>query len=676
MRLKSLWMTNYRSHADTKLEFGLGVTAIVGDNETGKSSIFEAIEWVLFGAVAVRGKVDTLKWHRAVRPPGVSLVFELGGERYEVMRSTTAAKMMAGEEGCGVHATEIAHGTSAVNGKVQELLGMTHAQFVSSYLSRQGEMGRISAMTPMQRKEFVREVLGVSVLTKAAKVARRYLNKAREERESLPSCDHPAPLDEMIRRVGEEVKHFDRTALDMTAAAVRKQREMAEVKEDAETAREDSARYAKHVAEGYQLKNRVRACEEFLYEAKGSVEEAESREAKIRSLELELAASPDPSRFTAQKEHKKAERRIFANMTRVSNLNADLSEIRRQTERLECGECLSCGQKIDEENVTAKVSSGELVGIEALTAKKKEIKAAINDTKLESLKLSRERKALSARVAEEAESRYQTALMNSKLDHLKEARAGKADRKRAGLEVEVAAKELKAAKARLDLHKRKSEGLSQEDVEENLKCAMKEIEHTADDINAFREAARNAEDSSAKAAAELASLKEFQASERKRDALVSREEAAETALKHLLHLRDDAARSVAPELEDLITAYVTTLTSGRHEGVLIDDKLQVEALEEGVPTSVISGGTKDIVALSMRLALGELISRNAGHPLSLLMLDEPFGSLDEKRRRAVIELLQDLPHEQVITTSHVAETKDIAAHVVKLAHEDGRTVVR
>ena len=70
---------------------------------------------------------------------------------------------------------------------------------------------------------------------------------------------------------------------------------------------------------------------------------------------------------------------------------------------------------------------------------------------------------------------------------------------------------------------------------------------------------------------------------------------------------------------------------------------------------MISGGEEDIVNLALRLAISQMIAERAGQPLSLLILDEIFGSLDEERRMSVADLLQTLTDRfpQVILVTHV-----------------------
>ncbi|HWD37813.1 MAG TPA: SbcC/MukB-like Walker B domain-containing protein, partial [Fimbriimonas sp.] len=100
--------------------------------------------------------------------------------------------------------------------------------------------------------------------------------------------------------------------------------------------------------------------------------------------------------------------------------------------------------------------------------------------------------------------------------------------------------------------------------------------------------------------------------------------------------------------------------------------------DEGMAKTVISGGEEDVVALSLRLALSELIQERQGRPMSLLILDEVFGSLDADRRQAVLDRLAALKgrFEQIIVISHVEGTHEIADHCIFLARDpDTRATV-
>ncbi|MEL7522930.1 MAG: AAA family ATPase, partial [Cyanobacteria bacterium J06553_1] len=48
MQILSVALTNFKTHKDKQFDFQPGTNAICGENGAGKTSILEAIAWVLF----------------------------------------------------------------------------------------------------------------------------------------------------------------------------------------------------------------------------------------------------------------------------------------------------------------------------------------------------------------------------------------------------------------------------------------------------------------------------------------------------------------------------------------------------------------------------------------------------------------------------------------------------
>jgi DNA repair protein SbcC/Rad50 len=103
-------------------------------------------------------------------------------------------------------------------------------------------------------------------------------------------------------------------------------------------------------------------------------------------------------------------------------------------------------------------------------------------------------------------------------------------------------------------------------------------------------------------------------------------------------------------------------------------------LEGGVPKPVISGGEEDIASLVLRLAISQMIAERAGQPLSLLVLDEIFGSLDESRRQHVVALLRRLADRfpQVVLITHIEQVREGLDRVIRVDFDPARgtSVVR
>ncbi len=162
-----------------------------------------------------------------------------------------------------------------------------------------------------------------------------------------------------------------------------------------------------------------------------------------------------------------------------------------------------------------------------------------------------------------------------------------------------------------------------------------------------------------------------------------RREADELAREVALHqeldraltdLRTDLNQTLRPELSEIASAFVRDLTNGRYTELELDEDYMATLLDEGDPKAVISGGEEDIANLALRLAISQMIAERAGQPLSLLVLDEIFGSLDEERRAAVVELLRGLADRfpQVILITHIDTVRDGFDRIIRVGFDPAR----
>jgi exonuclease SbcC len=145
-------------------------------------------------------------------------------------------------------------------------------------------------------------------------------------------------------------------------------------------------------------------------------------------------------------------------------------------------------------------------------------------------------------------------------------------------------------------------------------------------------------------------------------------------------LRAELNAAMRPEISVLASGFMSDLTDGRYDEVDLDEDYRVCVLDEGVPKPVISGGEEDVANLVLRLAISQMIAERAGQPLSLLVLDEIFGSLDESRRQHVLALLRRLGDRfpQVILITHIEQVRDGLDRVIRVTYDAaaGASVVR
>ncbi|MEO6864995.1 MAG: SMC family ATPase [Gemmatimonadaceae bacterium] len=169
MKIHSLRMLNFRQHARTEMIFESGITAIIGPNGSGKTTVLEAIAWALYGQPAIRGQRDGVRFlgAGARAQVEVELDFELGGHRYRIKRGlTTAAVYLDGAD------SAVANSISAVNELVTRRMGMTRAEFFNTYFTGQKDLAVMAAMGTTERAQFLSRVLGYERLRTAQEIAR------------------------------------------------------------------------------------------------------------------------------------------------------------------------------------------------------------------------------------------------------------------------------------------------------------------------------------------------------------------------------------------------------------------------------------------------------------------------------------------------------------------------
>ena len=141
-------------------------------------------------------------------------------------------------------------------------------------------------------------------------------------------------------------------------------------------------------------------------------------------------------------------------------------------------------------------------------------------------------------------------------------------------------------------------------------------------------------------------------------------------------LRTDLNAALRPELSDLASHFIRDLTNDRYSDLELDEDYLAVLMEDGQPKPVVSGGEEDVANLALRLAISQMIAERAGQPLSLLILDEIFGSLDEERRGAVVELLRSLADRfpQVVLITHIESVREGFDRVIRVGVDRDRGV--
>ncbi|OGR33667.1 MAG: nuclease SbcCD subunit C [Desulfuromonadales bacterium GWD2_61_12] len=131
MQILSIQLKNIKSHRDLELHFAPGINVLSGPNGVGKSTVFEAIGYALFGvdASSFVGNVERFLTI-GVKKGEVAVVFQVnGGERFRVTRTVgTPARWLLAREVGGAFEVEEHKDNDETEARLQELLGLDNGR--------------------------------------------------------------------------------------------------------------------------------------------------------------------------------------------------------------------------------------------------------------------------------------------------------------------------------------------------------------------------------------------------------------------------------------------------------------------------------------------------------------------------------------------------------------------
>src|SRR5436853_509189 len=178
---------------------------------------------------------------------------------------------------------------------------------------------------------------------------------------------------------------------------------------------------------------------------------------------------------------------------------------------------------------------------------------------------------------------------------------------------------------------------------------------------------------------------EEQVDEQKRKVLLLQKQLAvvKYSIKGLEQASESLRNRVKPQVERYMSQILPVITSGRYKAVQLEDDYTVRVFDpeagEFRPKEVFSGGTEDQLLLAMRLAFAlALIPQAKGRNPEFLFLDEPLGSSDKVRREGILALMHGELSEnfkQIFLISHVGDLEVEADTIIEMDNGAVREVV-
>jgi len=699
MILKTLVLRNYRKFKQIIVEFPDGVTGVIGLNGAGKSTIFEAISWVLYGPVAARTSADQIKREgtEASEPCRVELEFVFEDDQYRIVREMTGKNLNASATAT-VNGNIAASGAETVSKFVQKKLGMDFKSFFTSIFAKQKELNALSTMNASERRPLILKMLGIDALDEVTK-------EIRSDTRHKSSLIEKLSLD-LVDKTGKDKIEKYRAE---TGGLNEKQKVMVlsikQVKEKIQTFKkeleilEKKYKNSKNEYEKINLRKEQLGEQKIIFENKGKLQEQikelqnkiGKRQASLEEQQKELKGFGDIAKEIKNVEERmdKTDKEIEEiikikeqKKTLITSLNKSIRRIDSKRKNIEKmgpdASCPTCDRVLgDQHDQLLKKFDEEK------NDKNKEIEIFSKDVLIEQEKYEktfREKQALEKKrdylqKQQRKKERIDTTIRNTSIELEREKKEiGDKEKQKAKIgKIEFDLKEYEAVKnqvkglyskyqSMLDILGEKKELLGYAKLELERKEGEKKL--IISKIKTLHE--------------KMDELKEF----KKR---IMDEKRNVQNLKMLSDVmssfRSHLISRIRPALSLYASDFFSRLTDGKYQEIEIDENYNLMVYDGGNPYAIerFSGGEEDLANLCLRLAISEVITERAGGLFNFIILDEIFGSQDMIRRQNIMKALNGLSSKfrQIFLITHIEDIKNYMENIILVSeNESGISTVK
>ena len=234
MQIHSIQLKNIKSHRDTLLNFSPGINVLSGPNGVGKSTVFEAIGYALFGvdAQSFVGNVERFISIGAKRGE-INVTFQPNDDvHYRVSRTLgTPSRWLLAKEVGGAFEVEEHKDIKETEGRLKELLGLTSARSLAEQFElvigpfQHDFLGPFVIRQPTRRRDKFDEILGIDTWRKTYNDTKVLTSTIKAGIDTLESA--VAPLQEQLAELPEKRKEYKaaQTSLEQTEAELKTQQQ-------------------------------------------------------------------------------------------------------------------------------------------------------------------------------------------------------------------------------------------------------------------------------------------------------------------------------------------------------------------------------------------------------------------------------------------------------------------
>jgi len=657
MIINSVRLKNFKSHSDTKINFGAGINVILGENGAGKTSVLEAISFALFKEYG--GNLEDLV-RRGQSEMSVSLDFTSHGRHYKVVRirkkNSTDSNLflVEGEEKL------LQSGDSDVDREIAGILGIDRYLFTNAVYVRQGEIARLLIARPAEKKQLIGRLLGIDVLEKVWDKMRIVIDFYKEKKTRL----EVRIMEE--DRIKEQLSETEKELLKADAGIRETSREISEISESMRKA-ENEEKLLREVEKKYvQLSESLDSAKTSLGREKERLDSVKEQAAEISKAKRELLGI---QKKLAPGWRPALNRKITKNRDKISEIDGEIGTLRGRVGEIKeiedklkhaGSKCPLCGSKLTEKHRLNLLQErgGIIANISKETDRlvKEKGKATLVleslEGQLDDLNMLEHRYSELTGIASRYEN-FMKSMQDSEriVRELKERvvslekKLGSISQKRQAYEkVKDKVQDLRSEVSLLREESGRHYGIRQE-----LLNSHKRLE---DEIKGILENKRE-HDRLAKFVSLLTEIR---------------------GLFDKSGLQKDLRMRSGPVIEEYMREFFREFNFD-YSDLSLDENYDITLYGTGgeSTTEMLSGGEKIAAALAMRLGIARVL---VGSSAESMLLDEPTIFLDTERRQDLIEVLKKLSvMPQLIVVTHDPSLEDAADRINFVKKERGASFV-
>lgn len=222
-----LKLRNFMAYRETSLSFnGIHLAALTGHNGAGKSSLLDAITWVIWGKARARRDDELIRLGQSEME--VELTFGLNDNVYRIVRKRESSgrgrsSLSFQVEDAGGWRTLSEPSLRATETKINDLLRLDYDTFINSAFLLQGRADEFTTKRPAERKKILSDILGLEIYDRYADQAKQQAAQNEQEARLIE-----ARMQDIERELAKEPEY--RTQLAVA------ERDIATLSRDLETA--------------------------------------------------------------------------------------------------------------------------------------------------------------------------------------------------------------------------------------------------------------------------------------------------------------------------------------------------------------------------------------------------------------------------------------------------------